>query len=157
MFGPIQFTRRTASLLLFLIRRGLLHPPYDLSRKSDRDKFFYQLALPFPLFFQTKITPGKDRREELRGFSAIYIKYYNEIEERIINAVGTKNLNFKEQLKTLAHGINRDSMPILLLGETGSGKSYLADIIHKNSKRKDTGGFISINCNNLSGDYSLMR
>ncbi len=128
------------------------YPPYDLSRKSDRDKFCYQLAGSFPISFQTEITPGKEGREEFKRFPANYIKHYNEIEERIINAVGTKDFNYKKQLEILAHGINIDSMSILLLGETGSGKSTLADIIHKTSKRETTGKFVEVNCSNLSGE-----
>ena len=152
MFQPNKFIIRIArSLLLFFLERGL-HPSYDLSRKNDRDKFLHPIFWPFPKLFQTKMTPGKDRREEFRGFPAVYRKYYNEIEERIIDAVGTKNLEYRKQLETLAHGINIDSMPILLLGETGSGKSTLADIIHKTSKRETTGKFVEVNCSNLSGD-----
>lgn len=41
--------------------------------------------------------------------------------------------------------------PVLLLGETGSGKDYWADIIHRNSKRFN-GPFVAVNCSALSSE-----
>jgi transcriptional regulator with PAS, ATPase and Fis domain len=41
--------------------------------------------------------------------------------------------------------------PVLLLGETGSGKDYWADIIHRNSKRFN-GPFVTVNCSALSSE-----
>jgi len=43
----------------------------------------------------------------------------------------------------------RNNGTVLLLGETGSGKDYLAEFIHRESMRK-AGPFISINCAALS-------
>lgn len=41
--------------------------------------------------------------------------------------------------------ISKSDIPILLLGESGTGKSFVADYIHENSSRKDY-PFIMINC-----------
>lgn len=54
-------------------------------------------------------------------------------------------------LLNMADRAARVDANILLLGETGTGKSALAKYIHKVSPRKD-GPFISINCAALAGD-----
>ena len=45
---------------------------------------------------------------------------------------------------------------ILVLGETGVGKSHLAKFIHDSSDRKDR-QFFSINCAEIAGSHDLMR
>lgn len=59
----------------------------------------------------------------------------------------TNNDNYVKQLKTIAHIIDEADVPILLTGETGVGKSFLARIIHEESSRK--GKYISVNCSNI--------
>jgi DNA-binding NtrC family response regulator len=63
--------------------------------------------------------------------------------------VQTQNKKYKEDLKKLVRIIPTD-IPICLLGESGTGKSYLARAIHDLSKRK--GKFVELNCATLSGD-----
>jgi two-component system response regulator AtoC len=50
------------------------------------------------------------------------------------------------QLREVAHNPN---VPILLMGETGAGKEFLARVIHHNSVRTK-GPFVKINCTTLS-------
>lgn len=50
------------------------------------------------------------------------------------------------QLREVAHNHN---VPILLMGETGTGKEFLARVIHHNSVRTK-GPFVKINCTTLS-------
>ena len=45
-------------------------------------------------------------------------------------------------------GNEQTSIPICLLGESGTGKTFLAKEIHEQSKR--TGGFVAVNCAALS-------
>jgi transcriptional regulator with PAS, ATPase and Fis domain len=51
------------------------------------------------------------------------------------------------QLTSAAHC----EAPVLLLGETGSGKDYWADFVHCNSKRSN-GPFVTVNCSALSSE-----
>ena len=59
------------------------------------------------------------------------------------NIVG-RSYHFFKVLSDLKKAAKSD-MPILLLGESGTGKSFLAEYIHKNSLRKEM-PFLTINC-----------
>ena len=63
--------------------------------------------------------------------------------------VPTKSIKYKEDLKKLLKIIPTD-LGICLLGETGTGKTYLAKSIHEISKRP--GKFVAINCATFSGE-----
>ncbi len=65
------------------------------------------------------------------------------------DVVPTKSIKYKEDLKKLLKIIPTD-LGICLLGETGTGKTYLAKSIHEISKRP--GQFVAINCATFSGD-----
>ena len=52
-----------------------------------------------------------------------------------------------------AQSIAASDGTVLLLGESGSGKDYLARWIHENSKRSD-GRFLSVNCAAFSGELA---
>lgn len=62
----------------------------------------------------------------------------------------TLNAKFQGQLKNLEHIVS-SNLPILLQGESGTGKTHLALLIHQNSSRCD-GPFIAINCSEISED-----
>ncbi len=76
------------------------------------------------------------------------IKVKSQIAENTVNQlqkrVHTQDEKYTKQLKSIAHIIDEVDVPILILGETGVGKSFLANIIHDASSRK--GNFISLNC-----------
>ena len=66
-----------------------------------------------------------------------------------INLIGQSEIFLKTmELALTAAKLNS---PILLLGNTGSGKHYFAKFIHENSNKKD-GLFASINCSDFSKD-----
>jgi len=60
-------------------------------------------------------------------------------------------LGHSPQIKRIFHilpGIAQTDSSVLIIGETGTGKDLLAEVIHQNSDRKD-GPFIKINCGAL--------
>jgi DNA-binding NtrC family response regulator len=63
--------------------------------------------------------------------------------------IQTQNKKYKDDLKKLLKIIPTE-IPICVLGESGTGKSYLAKAIHDLSKRK--GNFVELNCATFSGD-----
>lgn len=57
---------------------------------------------------------------------------------------GSSNPRYLRELKMAVRGIQHD-LPILLLGETGSGKELVARALHQNSQRSDK-PFVAVNC-----------
>jgi len=45
-----------------------------------------------------------------------------------------------------AQKLSKSDLPVLITGETGSGKEILARYVHENSSRNSTGDFVAINC-----------
>ncbi|MCL5268204.1 MAG: sigma-54 dependent transcriptional regulator [Bacteroidetes bacterium] len=45
-----------------------------------------------------------------------------------------------------ARKLSKSDLPMLITGETGSGKEILARYVHENSQRSSSGGFVAINC-----------
>lgn len=79
------------------------------------------------------------------------LKKGSEIEHvRIINEPATCETFFFEspvmrQLMAKVHAVAKLDIPILILGETGTGKSRLAHYIHTNSRRQKK-QFVKVNC-----------
>lgn len=63
----------------------------------------------------------------------------------------TVNPKYIDILKYILYILDEDDIPILLLGESGVGKSYLAKTIHELSSRGKN-NFAQINCGVLTGD-----
>ncbi|WP_371919776.1 sigma-54-dependent Fis family transcriptional regulator [Pseudomonas sp. MYb185] len=57
---------------------------------------------------------------------------------------GSSNPRYLRELNMAVRGLRHD-LPILLLGETGSGKEWVARALHQNSRRADK-PFIAVNC-----------
>lgn len=82
-----------------------------------------------------------------------YFNIMRQIEKTqkiIIEAALTKDPNYIEKLKDLTSIINEGS-PILFLGESGVGKSFLARILHRNSLRASK-KIKELNCSKIRGD-----
>lgn len=76
--------------------------------------------------------------------------YRSEVEQ--LRNIDNNIIYYSKGLEAIFETINRISQMdpnILILGESGTGKSTIASYIHKNSSRKD-GPFITINCATIS-------
>ena len=94
--------------------------------------------------FQKVIAKAKIFKEENR---------INENKLEVLKKeVLTENKEYIKQLKAIVNIIDEPDVPILILGESGVGKSYLAKAIHKISNRK--GKFISLNGLNFTVDLA---
>jgi len=72
------------------------------------------------------------------------------------NTIKTENKKYNLLIKELVKVSRRSTDPILLLGPTGSGKTFLAKNIYK-VRQKDSqvnGNFIAVNCATISGDIA---
>lgn len=73
------------------------------------------------------------------------------------SGIKTKNAAFNKMIEQLEKVSLKSNDPILLLGETGVGKSQLAKQIYdlKKQRGKLKGNFISVNCATLRGDKAM--
>lgn len=83
------------------------------------------------------------------------MKQVTEKQKKIVKEALTRNSKYIEKLKELAFTVD-DRSSILLLGETGVGKSFLSKIIHKNSIRSGN-PFIEKNCQQITRELIYVQ
>ncbi len=82
--------------------------------------------------------------EKTESLSSIYVRKLNEMSINATDTINTKNKQM-EALYGLASNISNVDSSVLILGETGVGKDFFANYIHKISTRKNA-PFLKINC-----------
>jgi len=86
-------------------------------------------------------------------FTALPKEYFEQknkltiLEKDILEKVNTKSEEYIENIKSIAYSVLTNSN-LLLLGETGVGKTHFAKVVHDLSDRKNK-SFISVNCSYL--------
>jgi len=102
----------------------------------------------------TDITEQRDLEMELEDTEAKLEWFKNERRDRTFeddNYISTQSKNMDNIKHLLDHFANKDIL-ILLLGDTGVGKSYIANYIHSISDRRNE-PFISINCGAIPQNF----
>ncbi|HMM19507.1 MAG TPA: sigma 54-interacting transcriptional regulator [Selenomonadales bacterium] len=118
-----------------LYRKGVLVGACDMARDITKIKELAERVTELQAELLDAKTPGRRRaKAQETGCSARYT--FNDI-------VGTHDLIVK--LKILGQRVAGTSSPVLVLGETGSGKELVVQAIHNASARKN-GPFIAQNC-----------
>lgn len=114
-------------------------------------------------------SPGRGRDEEARAGSYTLIDLdlsrYDQIAQRFAgqraealdflkSGIATRNARFNTLIEEIEHVAVRSKAPILLMGPTGAGKSFLARRVFalKKSRHQLQGGFVEVNCATLQGD-----
>ena len=97
----------------------------------------YKSLRRYEKILQTRTNRGKYILRDLKNL--------NELEKKIISKANTADYKYAKQLRKLSLHINSEAT-ILLLGETGVGKSYLAKYIIHLLSNKPVKSFIQINC-----------
>ncbi|MBE6009002.1 MAG: PAS domain S-box protein [Lachnospiraceae bacterium] len=82
--------------------------------------------------------------EKTASLSSIYERKLNEMSINATDTINTKNKQM-EEIYSLASSISNVDSTILLTGESGVGKDFFANYIHKISSRKNA-PFLKINC-----------
>ncbi|MCE1180985.1 MAG: RNA repair transcriptional activator RtcR [Rhodocyclales bacterium] len=73
------------------------------------------------------------------------------------SGIATRNPAFNRMIEQIERVAGRSRAPMLLVGPTGAGKSFLARRIHelKHQQQGLTGRFIEVNCATLRGDSAM--
>lgn len=157
-------------LVTFMFEKKIL-PAFDLSKEAERRRFLELFTFNLPELLKTDTTIEKKRRTgfgkgkdikkgeseivtAIRSFPDDVMAHFQAITKQITEAVGTECEKYIAQLEILAPAILAPRVPILILGETGSGKNRLTNIIHDVSKGKDF-PFIHVNCKTFTDELLL--
>jgi transcriptional regulatory protein RtcR len=73
------------------------------------------------------------------------------------SGIATRNPTFNRTIERIEQVAGRSKAPMLLVGPTGAGKSFLARRIHelKRQRQQLAGRFIEVNCATLRGDSAM--
>jgi transcriptional regulatory protein RtcR len=94
---------------------------------------------------------------DLSQYDAIAQRFAREQSDAITllkSGIATRNASFNRVIGEIEHVAVRSKAPILLMGPTGAGKSFLAKRVYelKKARHQITGSFVEINCATLRGD-----
>lgn len=110
------------------------HYPADLIISSEHEKGVQSIVLPFDIAID--YSPDLAIKQETQGISSAPEAFKDII---------YKSSSMKKVIQTAEKFAQHDKVPILILGETGTGKEILAKAIHSLSPRSK-GPFLAINC-----------
>lgn len=97
---------------------------------------------------------------DLSRYSRIVTRFQQEQEKSLTflkAGIATRNKAFNHSIEQIERIAIRSQSPMLLMGPTGAGKSFLAHRIYqlKHNKHLIQGPFIEINCATLRGDSAM--
>lgn len=77
--------------------------------------------------------------------------------ELLKSGIATKNSAFNQLITEIEQVSIRSKAPILLMGQTGAGKSFLAKRVYelKKARHQVTGQFVEVNCATIRGDGAM--
>src|SRR3990172_1572190 len=122
---------------------------HDLHEKLDREKDVKKnLSDENTRLLDEKKKELLHLQQQLSDLQRYTFSNKDAPEVSISEIIHAKNSPMAEVL-VLVDKIAADNIPVLLCGETGTGKELIARAIHKNSKRADK-PFVAVNCGALS-------
>jgi transcriptional regulatory protein RtcR len=111
--------------------------------------------------------PRKQKQNVVGTYTLIDLdlSHYDAIAQRFAKAeqdaiallksgIETRNAAFNKMISEIEHVAVRSKAPMLLMGQTGAGKSFLAKRVFelKKARHQITGAFVEVNCATLRGD-----
>ncbi|PXC03053.1 transcriptional regulator, partial [Pseudomonas aeruginosa] len=93
-------------------------------------------------------------------YDRIASRFRHEQEESLAflkSGIATRNAAFNRSIEQIERVAVRSRAPMLLVGPTGAGKSFLARRIYelKRSRHQLDGRFVEVNCATLRGDGAM--
>lgn len=119
---------------------------------------------------QTSPPRKKDLGEVTGSYTLIDLDLsrYNKIAQRfqweqaeklnfLKSGIATRNAHFNRMIEEIEHVASRSRAPILMVGPTGAGKSFLARRVYelKRQHQQLAGRFVEVNCATLRGDSAM--
>ncbi|MDK2126168.1 RNA repair transcriptional activator RtcR [Parachitinimonas caeni] len=116
-------------------------------------------------------SPPRKEKEDQRGTYAVIdldLSRYDKIATRFArehaetmsflkSGIATRSPRFNRMIEQIERVAGRSKAPMLLIGPTGAGKSFLARRLYelKKSRRQLAGRFVEVNCATLRGDSAM--
>ncbi len=129
-------------LIKNLIRQGIKLPVILMTAYTTPTNMIEASKIGIKDILQKPFTP-----DELKGM----IKKYDEKNENDIKIIGQINEEFVGSFQTMKDIYNKigvastNELPVMILGDTGTGKELIANLIHKNSKFSKS-DIMAVNC-----------
>lgn len=129
-------------LIKTLIRQGIKLPIILMTAYTTPTNMIEASKIGIKDILQKPFTP-----DELKEM----IKKYDEKDEEGIKIIGQINEEFVGSFKTMKDIYNKigvastNDLPVMILGDTGTGKELIANLIHKNSKFAKS-DILAVNC-----------
>jgi len=97
---------------------------------------------------------------DLSKYDQIAVRFQREQEERVSflkSGIATRNAQFNQMITDIERVAVRSRAPVLLIGPTGAGKSFLARrvFVLKQTHHRLTGEFVEVNCATLRGESAM--
>ena len=97
---------------------------------------------------------------DLSRYDRIAQRFAGERDDRVSSlksGIATRNPAFNRMIEQIERVAGRSRAPMLLVGPTGAGKSFLARRIHELKRQRQglNGRFIEVNCATLRGDSAM--
>lgn len=125
-------------------------------------------------YFPAKLLQSSPPRKQQRGVAGsldiidLDLSRYNqlasrfaderlEIQNLLKSGIATRNATFNQMIAEIEQVALRSRSPVLLLGATGVGKSFLARRVYELKKQRYQlrGDFVEVNCATLRGDSAM--
>ena len=97
---------------------------------------------------------------DLSQYDKIATRFRRQQQETVFllkAGIATRNPQFNQMIEQIEQVATRSKAPILLIGPTGAGKSFLARRVYelKRTRHQFAGQFIEVNCATLRGDSAM--
>jgi transcriptional regulator with AAA-type ATPase domain len=117
---------------------------------EKKDEFLPQIYFNFAVVKTMTFFDNAFKRWSMMTMSQLKaLKSQSKREGEFFEKLGTYDTNYRNLIKEIFYAFD-DPSTILLQGETGSGKSYLAELIHKSSSRASN-KLVKENCTLIKG------